>query len=50
VVAEEAADVRVVGDAEVSGHGLGVSPGISEQAPGFEEAAPSPLFDIHCLV
>lgn len=41
-VAEEAAEVRGVGEAEVYGHSAGVPPGASEQAPGFDQA---PLVD-----
>src|ERR1044072_744095 len=41
-VAEEAAEVRGIGEAEVHGHGTGIPLGASQQAPGFEEA---PLVD-----
>jgi hypothetical protein len=41
-VAEEAAEVRGIGEAEVDGHRPGVPPGSAQQAPGFEEA---PLVD-----
>lgn len=38
-VADEAAEVRGVGEAEVSGHGPGFPPGTSQQAPSFKEAS-----------
>lgn len=41
-VAEEAAEVRGVGEAEMDGHRPGIPPGSSQQAAGFQEA---PLVD-----
>jgi hypothetical protein len=41
-VAEEAAEIRGIGEAEVGGHSPGIPPRTSQQAPGFQQA---PLVD-----